>query len=323
MSRGNRQDAIFLDETDCQMFLTTLGEACSRTGWRVHAYVLMGNHYHLLLETPEANLVVGMKWLQGTYTQRFNARHKLWGHLLQGRYKALVVDAQNGEYFLTVANYIHLNPARTRAFDLATDKLTSYRWSSYPLFFRPTRRPEWLVVERVLGAMGWSDDRSGREKYRRLMQRRVQELAAGERKIDRDGVWSKIRRGWCFGDEAFHEEVLARLDRVIGVSGKRDSFDGLSTHEHDERMAAQWIEQGLEVLGLDDEALREMKKSCAEKCGLAWLVRRHTCVPNQWIVDRLHMGRATNFAQLVKRAESGDGELAAIRLKFESVKISD
>ena len=85
MSRGNRGDAIFLDDKDRETFVDTLEEACAKTGWQVHAFCLMGNHYHLLLETPEANLVAGMKWMQGTYTQRFNSRHKLWGHLLQGR----------------------------------------------------------------------------------------------------------------------------------------------------------------------------------------------------------------------------------------------
>ena len=70
MARGNQRQAIFRDDADRQRFMATLGEACQKTGWRVHAFVLMGNHYHLLLETPEANLVAGMKWLQGTYTQR-------------------------------------------------------------------------------------------------------------------------------------------------------------------------------------------------------------------------------------------------------------
>jgi hypothetical protein len=113
----------------------------------VHAFVLMGNHYHLLLETPEANLVDGMKWLQGTYTQRFNSRHKLWGHLLQGRYKAIPIDASShGEYFSTVANYIHLNPARTKVFDLEKEKLADYRWSSYPLYLRTTQRPDWRLI---------------------------------------------------------------------------------------------------------------------------------------------------------------------------------
>ena len=114
MSRGNRGDAIFRTERDRRLLLDTLAEGCGKTGWRIHAYVLMTNHYHMLLETPEANLVAGMKWFQGTYTQRFNARHRVFGHLFQGRYKALVVDGRADRHFATVSTYIHLNPADAR-----------------------------------------------------------------------------------------------------------------------------------------------------------------------------------------------------------------
>ena len=93
MARGNQGKRVFDDDRDRGRFLETLEEACAKTGWRVHAYVLMANHYHLLLETPEANLVDGMKWLQGAYTQRYNARHKVRGYLFQGRYKAVPVEA--------------------------------------------------------------------------------------------------------------------------------------------------------------------------------------------------------------------------------------
>jgi putative transposase len=88
MARGNRRERIFHNEPDRRFFVQTLGETCERTGWRVHAWVLMSNHYHLMVETPEANLVEGMKWLQNTYTRRFNSRHRLWGRLFGDRYKA-------------------------------------------------------------------------------------------------------------------------------------------------------------------------------------------------------------------------------------------
>ena len=116
MSRGNNGNGIFFGNKGCEKFLDTLDEACQRTGWIVHAYVLMGNHYHLLIETPEANLVDGMKWLQGTYTQRVNAWRQRRGHLFQGRYKAQLVNAENKEskYFQTVADYIDLNPVRAK-----------------------------------------------------------------------------------------------------------------------------------------------------------------------------------------------------------------
>ena len=130
MARGNHGQPIFTDDPDRKRFLETLEEACQRTGWRIHAYVLMGNHYHLLVETPEANLVAGMKWLQSTYTLRYNARHKIFGHLFQGRYKSIVVDGQEGEYFQMVATYIHLNPARAGLIQIGEQRLKSYRWSS-------------------------------------------------------------------------------------------------------------------------------------------------------------------------------------------------
>ena len=92
MARGNRRERIFVDDEDRQIFLKTIGEACEMTGWRVHAWVLMDNHYHLLIETPEANLVSGMKWVQNAYTRRFNVRHHQWGRLFGDRYKAVSVE---------------------------------------------------------------------------------------------------------------------------------------------------------------------------------------------------------------------------------------
>ena len=83
MSRGDHSEAVFRTDDDRLSLRATLGEVCARTGWHIHAYVLVGNHYHLLVETPEPNLVAGMQWLQGTYTKRFNARHRLWGHFFR------------------------------------------------------------------------------------------------------------------------------------------------------------------------------------------------------------------------------------------------
>ena len=92
MSRGDRREPIFKDDADRKRFLETLGECCGKTDWQVHALCLMSNHFHLVVETPKANLVAGMKWFLGTYTGRFNRRHKLFGHLFSGRYKSLIVD---------------------------------------------------------------------------------------------------------------------------------------------------------------------------------------------------------------------------------------
>ena len=121
MCRVDRREAIFLDDKDRESFLATLGELCERCGFVVHSYVLLSNHYHLLLETPAGNLVSGMKWFQGTYTARFNARHRLNGHLFAGRYKAVLVEREEPAYGRLVSDYIHLNPARARIVNASED----------------------------------------------------------------------------------------------------------------------------------------------------------------------------------------------------------
>src|SRR3989454_2896165 len=142
MTRGDRREAIFRDDYDRQRFLETLAEACAKTDWQVHAYCLMSNHFHLVVETPQANLVAGMKWLLGTYTGRFNRRHKLFGHLFSGRYKSLIVDGSGSGYLKAVCDYVHLNPVRAKL--LGSDqKLSAFGWSSYPLYLEAPgkRRP--------------------------------------------------------------------------------------------------------------------------------------------------------------------------------------
>ena len=107
MNRGDQRED---DDSDRQKFLISLGECCQKTEWQVHAYCLMPNHIHLVIETPQPNLVAGMKWLLGVYTKRFNIRHKLCGHVFAGRYKALVVEGSGNGYLRTVCDYVHLNP---------------------------------------------------------------------------------------------------------------------------------------------------------------------------------------------------------------------
>ncbi|MBC8206882.1 MAG: transposase [Kiritimatiellales bacterium] len=312
MCRGNRQESVFRDNRDNEMFMDTLEEACGRCGWQVHSFVLMGNHYHLLLETPHANLVDGMRWLQGTYTKRFNIRHKVWGHLFQGRYKALLVDpAEN--YFQTVSSYIHLNPARAKRFDLKTGELADYKWSSYPQYLTPSKRPEWLVVERSLGNFGLKDNVAGRRAYEQIMKKRVVELANSDNPREAEAQWAEIRQGWCFGSDSFRAQMVESLDDVL--SGKRrDSFVGEQTRQHDVFDAERWVTVGLQQMELKDTDLQLLKKGDLRKRVIAWAVRRNTSVRNEWIAKRLQMGRSSNLSRFVKEVEAAsDGELYRLR----------
>lgn len=307
MSRGDRQNDIFRDDQDRRIFLDTLSEACGRQGWVVHAYVLMDNHYHLLLETPEPNLVVGMKWLQGTYTQRFNSRHREWGHLFQGRYKALVVQSGQGEYFSTVATYVHLNPVRARLLDFEANDLSTYPWSSYPLYFDRAKRPEWLCVDRVLGAFEWLDDRSGLAAFSQMMLKRSMEVYGCAHPMEFDARWKAIRRGWCLGDEDFRKEMEGLVDERINQYDRR-SYLGEEARQHDEREARRLLHAGLERVGASLEQLPSLRKSDPRKKVVAWLIRRNTSIGNRWICENLSMGHGSNLARHVKDVEDSTDE---------------
>src|ERR1051325_4469430 len=133
----------------------------------------MPNDFHLVLETPKANLVAGMKWFLGTYTFRFNRRHKLVGHLFSGRYKCLIVDGSGDGYLRTVCDYVHLNPVRAKLLR-PEEPLQSYPWSSYPEYLkRAAKRPGWLRVDRVMGELGiGKDDAAGRRRFAQAMEER-------------------------------------------------------------------------------------------------------------------------------------------------------
>jgi hypothetical protein len=262
----------------------------------------MGNHYHLLVETPEANLVSGMKWFQGTYTQRFNAKHRVWGHLFQGRYKSLLIDGEDPSYFQSVATYIHLNPARARLIQVGKAKLEDYPWSSYPAHLRPSRRPDWLVTDRLLSGYGRSDTTAGRQWYRRHMVRLYQESQEQEAKAQ-NAQWRSIRRGWCLGTEEFREQMEAKLDEILSRN-KRTSYTGSEARGHDKRRAEELVQTSLQHLHLEEDDLSRLKKGDTVKKLIAWAVRTQTRVSNEWIVHRLQMGSPSNLSRHVRWVES-------------------
>ena len=142
MNRGDRRENIFVDDVDRQDFVKTLAEACAKTGWQVHAWCLMPNHFHAVVETPNANLVDGMRWFLGSYTIRLNHRQKLFGHVFSGRYKAVVIEAGASGYLRNACDYVHLNPVRANLLK-PEDPLVAYPWSSLPWYlsaseYRPT-----------------------------------------------------------------------------------------------------------------------------------------------------------------------------------------
>jgi putative transposase len=246
----------------------------------------MGNHWHGLIETPEANLSIGMKWLQSTYTQRFNRHHKECGHLFQWRYKGLPIDPDAEEYFHVVSNYIHLNPARAKQITLPDGKLANYPWSRYPFYIRTRKRPDWLYVDRVLSSCRLNVDRQGRLQYRQRMQLHVDELSISKTPGEYDPDWSMIRRGWCLGSRTFRERLLDKLDTIRSAT-QPASLHGDEIRLHDERQATKLKEQGLKILGLTKKGLACLTKGANEKKALAWFIKSQTVVTNAWLAKQL------------------------------------
>jgi REP element-mobilizing transposase RayT len=288
MSRGDRREEIFRDDVDRKRFLEALEVVCQKAGWQVHAYCLMSNHFHLVVETPRANLVEGMKWLLGTYTMRFNRRHKLSGHLFAGRYKSLLIDAATSGYLRTVCDYVHLNPVRAKLLG-RRERLQNYRWSSYPSYLRSRQKREpWLRCDRLFGEHGVAKDsrRSRLELARRMEQRRVE---------PNDPDAERIRQGWSFGAQDF---VARLLDRIPGSVSEHHQARERS--ETDEQRAEAIISARLKKLAWGKADLSARRKSDAEKVALARALRSQTTMSLKWIARRLEMGSWTHVSNLLR-----------------------
>ena len=303
MARGDRREAIFLDDEDRSMFLKALAEACGRTGWLCHGYVLMGNHYHLIIETPEANLVAGMAWLQNTFTRRHNVRHKLWGHLFGGRYKAVLVDDSNdGWYLPTLIDYVHLNPARAGLVTLKRG-LEAFAWSSLTTGYlvSPSKRPPWLCADRGLAMRGLKDDAAGRRAYLRHLENRVrmEGLEAGRKLPEGQSLQSTLSRGWMFGAHAFKEKILALAGKSLESGSKRRNYgSAVEVLEHHLQKAEALLKRGLEVCELEKTQLADLPCGDERKGLIALAIKRETTVAFDWIAAQLQMGTRSTVSRV-------------------------
>ena len=298
MSRGDRREAIFRDDTDRKQFLRSLGEVCGRTGWRVHAYVLMSNHYHLLLETPQGNLVKGMHWFQSSYTLRFNARHGLSGHVFQGRYKAIPVEGHR-DYLFPLADYIHLNPARAGMIEDEA-ALVAYRWSSLPGYADAAERPEWLESGCILGEMGIADEPSTGKAYVEHVERRRREAGRGSGSSDEE----PDQIGWFIGSKGFGQKLLERLKKPEGKTDEPESQR--PGGDYGEAVAESITVEGLKRFKLSEGELEALPKSDWRKRVIGYEIRKRTSVSLRWIKDAnaFFLSRsASDFEALLKSTD--------------------
>ncbi len=210
-ARGNERKAIFRDDADRQRYLETIEQMVDRFGVVIHAYCLLANHYHLLLQTPRANLSAAAGWLQTTYSVRFNRRHRRSGHLFQGRFKAHLIEED--AYATQLIRYIHLNPVRPRdkrkpVPPKRKGELTRYRWSSHRAYagLGGTPVPQWLCMD-WLSYFGRTR-KAARSEYRRQIGRMFGQVIPSP--------WDELRHGLVLGGEALWEKVRDMIAQAEG-----------------------------------------------------------------------------------------------------------
>lgn len=212
-SRGNARQPIFLDDVDREGFIWRLGEVVQEHRWLCHAYCLMTNHFHLLIETPEANLSRGMRRLNGAYSQHFNRRHDRVGHLLQGRFTGILVERES--HLLELSRYVVLNPVRAGMAARPED----YRWSSLPATLGLAPAPAWLATVALL------------ERFR--SRARYSEFV--REGMGRDSPWTNLR-GAVLGSDGFVE----RLGRCLDSSASQTEFRRRERLVHREPLEAHF-----------------------------------------------------------------------------------
>ncbi len=192
LSRGNERKEIFRDDKDRSLFKEILREMSARFSVDIFAYVLMGNHYHLLLRTNRANISKSIQWLGVTYTRRFNISHRRSGHLFQGRFKSFLIE--NDNYLLILSCYIHRNPLRAGI----VRRLVDYQWSSYKIYAYEKPSPDWLMTDVLLAQI------PGRDKSRGYKEM-VQDYSKEEKRI-----WEDLRHGLLFGSKEYCDHIKSK-----------------------------------------------------------------------------------------------------------------
>lgn len=278
INRGNYRADLFRTKGAKEAFLACLGEACAKSGWVLHAWCLMSNHYHLALETPAGNLVEGMQWLQGTFATRFNRMRKESGHLFQGRYKSLVVDPADG--LGPVCHYIHLNPVRAGL--CPVEALGEWPWTSLRLLLEPAARPQWYAPEVFLSQAGsLADTAAGRKRYLAYLGWLAENEPA--RKAQR---FERMSKGWAIGTAAFRMELIKEQKAKAAALARGDRELGAWREQELQKQLAELLEQA----GRTAKDIAKDKKSAEWKVALAAAMKRKGNATNRWLGEQLNMG---------------------------------
>jgi len=286
ISRGNNRMDVFGSEQTKAAFLKCLGEAAVKSGWIVHAWCVMSNHYHLCFTTPQPNLVEGMRWLQATFSIRFNRLRHERGHVFQGRYQALLVEPDATG---AVCHYIHLNPVRAGL--TPVESVAQWSWTSLPVLLNPRQRPAGYSPEPALAHAGGLDDTpAGRKRYLAYLGW-LQEDEAGQKEL----AFERMSKDWAVGTRGFRKELLKEhkhLGQALrrGDAGPRE----ISAELWQERLATY-----LAAIKKTGPSIQTDAMGAGWKVAVAARMKTMTTASNPWLAQQLRMGSPFRLCRLV------------------------
>lgn len=290
INRGNYRKDLFESEGAAEAFVRALKEAAGHYGWRVYAYVVMSNHYHVALDTPEPTLVEGMHWLQSTLATRFNRFRKENGHLFQGRYKSLVLE--DAHALGRVVRYIHLNPVRAKV--VAPEHLVDYRFSSLSEL---NKAESWLVRQPWLMAVGgWEDNKEGRAAY----LTHLNEVGAQEAEWERLGL-TGLSSGWAIGTSGWRK-ALAKEHAEMALN------PGFGRAEITELREASWsiaLDAELAAMDKSRDDLNTKPLRQPWKVIIALKLRNTVGASVTWLSSTLKLGKAESVRGYLYKARKG------------------
>ena len=289
INRGNYCRDVFETAGAAKAFEVTLEEACERHSWRLHAYAIMRNHFHLALETPEPNLVEGMHWLQSTYATRFNRYRSEHGHLFQGRYQSPLLE--DAAVLVRVIDYIHLNPVRAGIVPPA--QVGQFRWSSLSRLMKPSR-PCWLFASDLLEQLRLPDTSEGWARY----VSRLVSIDANSDVMAREE--EELTTGWAIGSHGWRQAMAREHSHLASCPG----VDSAALREIKNAKWSDLLRGILEELGKNERDIAADSKGAPWKVAAAMWLRRQGGAPHRWIARTLNMGKSSSVRAYVCRAQS-------------------
>lgn len=286
INRGNYRGDIFRSEKAKAAFLKCLDEACAKSGWKVHAWCVMSNHYHLALETPRGNLSDGMQWLQGTFSRRFNSLRRENGHLFQGRYKSLAVEPSG---LGALCHYIHLNPVRAGI--CRWEALGQWPWSSLRWMLDPKLRAKWYTPGACLEQTGeLADTAAGRRSYLKYLSW-LNEDEPAKKALN----FASMSKGWAIGSIDFKKSlVIEHQEAAKAIKQTQSEWQNLR-----KAILEDVLTEMLGKLNKQRGDLLREGKSVPWKLALAAAMKAKTVATNRWLGEQLHMGNMHEVSRKV------------------------